>query len=352
MVAHTGKFHTSWGEFGGFKHPDALEYECAQMVALGSKCLVGDQLHPNGAINPDTYASVAPAYARIEKLEPYLEGARQVSEVAILSAEHFNPMGGRNNPSDDGAAQMLLELHVPFDVIDRFADFGKYKVLILPDEIGLDAETTTRLQAYADAGGKIIASWHSGLGKLHDGASPRAKSPIGFRPSYVKASKSLDAAMTETPFVMYDEAETIVAKGAEVLAEIYPPYFNRTYAHYSSHQHTPDDPSAAPLGVAVTVYGGIAYVAYPIFRLYRAMGQPLYKYMVRGLLDRLLPKPALEHRPAVIRARDLDPAGQRERGTCCICSMAAAGPRQGRARRRWLVAANGNDRGYADDRAR
>ncbi len=94
FVAHTGKFHTSWGEFGGFKHPDALEFEAAQMVALGSKCLVGDQLHPNGAINPDTYASIAPAYARIEKLEPYLEGARQVSEIAILVGRVFPP-GGR-----------------------------------------------------------------------------------------------------------------------------------------------------------------------------------------------------------------------------------------------------------------
>ena len=64
-----------WGEFGGFKHPDALEFEAAQMVALGSKCLVGDQLHPDGRINPDTYASIAPAYRRIEKLEPYLEDA-------------------------------------------------------------------------------------------------------------------------------------------------------------------------------------------------------------------------------------------------------------------------------------
>ena len=61
-VSHTGKFHTSWGEFGGFKHPHALEYETAQMAALGVKCLVGDQLHPNGAINRDTYATIAPAY--------------------------------------------------------------------------------------------------------------------------------------------------------------------------------------------------------------------------------------------------------------------------------------------------
>ncbi len=292
MVGHTGKFHTSWGEFGGFKHPDALDYECAQMVALGSKCLIGDQLHPNGAINPDTYASVAPAYARIEKLEPYLEGAEQVSEVAILSAEHFHPAGARNHPSDDGAAQMLLELHVPFDVIDRFADFGKYKVLILPDEIALDAETAGRLKSFTAGGGKIIASWHAGLGTLEMGIVPGPE-PIRFRPSYVKASRGLDPAMTETPFVMYDDAEAVTAKGADVLAEIYPPYFNRNYAHFSSHQHTPDDPSARPLGAAVTVHGGVAYIAYPIFRLYRAMGQPLYKYIVRGLLNRLLPRPAL-----------------------------------------------------------
>ena len=148
MVSHTGKFHTSWGEFGGFKQPDALEYETAQMVALGAKCLVGDQLHPNGAINPDTYASVTPAYARIEKLEPYLRDARQVSEIAILSGEFFHPSGARNNVSDDGAAQMLLELKLPFDVIDTSARFDKYRLLILPDCILVDASLTMLLRDY------------------------------------------------------------------------------------------------------------------------------------------------------------------------------------------------------------
>ncbi len=298
FLAHTGKFHTSWGEFGGFKQAEALDYECAQMVALGSKCLVGDQLHPSGAINPDTYASIGPAYARIAKLEPFLEGAQQVSEVAILAAEHFNPAGGRNHHSDDGAAQMLLELHRPFDVIDSFADFGRYKVLILPDEIGLDAEMAARLRQYVAAGGKIIASWHSGLDAngtfALDAGISRTGVPVAFKPAYVRASKSLDPSMTETAFVMYETAETITANGANVLAELYPSYFNRTWAHFSSHQQTPDDPAAAPLGAAVTEHNGIGYIAFPVFRLYRAMGQPLYKYIVRGLLNRFLPAPALE----------------------------------------------------------
>lgn len=296
FVAHTGKFHTSWGEFGGFKHPDALEYEAAQMVALGSKCLVGDQLHPSGAINPDTYASIAPAYARIEKLEPFLEGARQVSEVAILTAEYFHSAGDRNNRADDGAAQMLQELKRPFDVIDPSADFASYRVIILPDEVPVEGELASRLKAYLAGGGRLLLSGSSALGAdgrfaLPTGVASRGTVP--FTPSYLRAGKQLDAAMTTSPFVVYGTAQMIESEGAQVLAEVVRPYFNRSYKHFSSHAHTPDDPDAAPLGAGVTLHGGVAYVAYPIFSIYHAMGQPLYKYVVRGLLDKLLPDPAL-----------------------------------------------------------
>lgn len=296
MVAHTGKFHTSWGEFGGFKHPDALEFEAAQMVALGSKCLVGDQLHPDGSINPDTYASIAPAYARIEKLEPYLEGARQVSDVAILTSEHFHPGGARNSVADDGAAQMLQELKLPFDVIDPSTPFTNYRLLILPDDIPVDAGLAAQLDAYATQGGKLVLSGKSGLnadGSFAVDAGIRSSGPVAFEPSYLRAGRNLDAALTQTPFVMYGAGETITADGAEVLAEIGPSYFNRSYKHFSSHQHAPDDPAAASLGAAVTLKGGIGYIAYPIFSMYHAMGQPLYKYLVRGLIDRLLPSRAI-----------------------------------------------------------
>lgn len=296
FVAHTGKFHTSWGEFGGFKHPDALEFEAAQMVALGSKCLVGDQLHPDGSINPDTYASIAPAYARIEKLEPYLEGARQVSDIAILTAEYFHPIGARNNDSDDGAAQMLQELKLPFDVIDPSTAFEHYRLLILPDDIPVDDGLAARLKAYAGQGGKLILSGKSGLkadGTFAVDAGIRSRGPVSFNPSYLRAGSGLDASLTETPFVMYGVGETIAAEDAEVLAEIGPSYFNRSYKHFSSHQHAPDDPKAASLGAGVTLKGGVGYIAYPIFAMYHAMGQPLYKYLVRGLIDRLLPSRAI-----------------------------------------------------------
>jgi hypothetical protein len=296
FLGQTGKFHLSWGEFGGFKHPDALEYEVAQMAALGAKCLVGDQLHPNGAINTDTYASIASAYARLAKLEPYLEAAQQISQVAILSSEYFHHAGDRNSTADAGAAQMLLELKIPFDVIDGETEFGAYQVIILPDDIPVNADLAERLNAFVAGGGGLLLSGSSALGA--DGifaidAGIRSAGEVAFTPSYIRSGRDFDATLTAAPFVVYGTAQQIVAQGADVLAEIVPPYFNRTYAHFSSHAHAPDDTEAAPLGAAVTLAGRVGYVAYPIFTIYHNVGQPLYKHVVKGLLARLLPKPAL-----------------------------------------------------------
>ncbi len=83
VVAHTGKFHTSWGEFGGFKHPDALEYECAQMVSLGSKCLVGDQLAPGWGDQPRHLCQHRPGLCAGRKA-----GALSARGVANLRGGH------------------------------------------------------------------------------------------------------------------------------------------------------------------------------------------------------------------------------------------------------------------------
>ena len=54
----TGKFHTTWGEFGGFKHPNALRYEVSLAAACGASSSIGDQMPPNGRLDlPRTSSS-------------------------------------------------------------------------------------------------------------------------------------------------------------------------------------------------------------------------------------------------------------------------------------------------------
>ncbi|MCJ7874084.1 alpha-amylase family protein [Phaeobacter sp. J2-8] len=292
-LGQTGKFHTMWGEFGGFKSANSLDYECAQMAALGTKCLIGDQLHPDGVINADTYARLTPAYARIKALEPWLKGAQQLSDIGILSVEHFGSHGARkNNQSDDGATQMMLELHLPFDMLDSASDFDAYPLLILPDDIPVGPDLAARLKSYLAQGGRIIASGRSGLSPDGGFALPFGIDDLGgetaLDPTYLTAA-GLDRRIPESAVVVYAPARKVALAGGTALGEVTPPYANRTWRSFCSHQHFPDDPNAAAIGPGIVATDQTGYLAWPIFDTYKRIGQPIYKYAVAALIDRLLP---------------------------------------------------------------
>lgn len=290
----TGKFHTSWGEFGGYKRPVALEYECMLMTALGARCSIGDQMHPCGVLDTATYDTIAPAYARVKALEPYLADATPVAEVALLSSEARHRERGAHEQRDVGAARMLLELQVMFDVIDMDADISTYQLLVLPDDITLDASLAEKLTRYVNAGGKLLLSGASGLRPDGSGFALPFRAQVSgmsaFQPDYIMARAGLDAELVAAPFVMYERAHAVKAAGAEVLAESRIPYFNRTWDHFCSHQHTPYRLERNSAYDAVMQDGSIIYFSHPIFTTYYALGQPLYKYLVRGALNRLLPR--------------------------------------------------------------
>lgn len=63
----TGRFHKTWGEFGGYKHPNALRYEVSLAAAMGAKSSIGDQLHPDGMMDMKTYEMIGKAYAELEQ---------------------------------------------------------------------------------------------------------------------------------------------------------------------------------------------------------------------------------------------------------------------------------------------
>ena len=136
-VGMTGKSHTTWGEFGGYKHPNALRYECAAMLAYGARCSVGDQLHPSGRLDEATYGLIGTAYREVAAKERVCAGAEQVFDIAVLSSEAEHGAFW-DSASDEGATRLLLEGHLLFAVIDREMDFARYRILVLPDDIRID----------------------------------------------------------------------------------------------------------------------------------------------------------------------------------------------------------------------
>lgn len=139
FLGMTGKFHTTWGEFGGFKHPNALRYETALFLALGAKCCIGDQMHPWGQLETTTYESIGGVYEDVEKKEQFCYDTQNIAEIAYISTESAKNFGQISCEideksvldSDMGVLRILQEGQYLFDIIDANLGFTKYKLIIL-----------------------------------------------------------------------------------------------------------------------------------------------------------------------------------------------------------------------------
>ena len=291
FLGMTGKFHTTWGEFGGFKHPNALRYECAAMIAYNAKCSIGDQLHPCGKLDESTYNLIGAAYKEVEEKEAWCKNVQSVADVAVISSVAANPAHPREEDSDIGVTRILLESHILFDIIDTEMDFSKYKMLILPDDINIDAKLKGLLDAYLVQGGKLFLSGKSGLNAdetefLFD-VGATLEGPNEFSPDYILPVEDLRADFVDSPSVCYTRSYRVKVIDGESLGDIYDPYFNRTYKHFCSHQHTPN--KLAPSGFACGVTkNNVMYLAHPVFIMYRGFGAVAVKEYVANCIKKLL----------------------------------------------------------------
>ncbi|AIQ54369.1 beta-galactosidase trimerization domain-containing protein [Paenibacillus sp. FSL R7-0331] len=301
FLGMTGKFHTSWGEFGGYKHPNALRYEAALSLAHGAKCSIGDQLHPSGLMDEATYALIGAAYAEVEEKEPWCSGVTSVADIAVLSLEAAReacPGGqalkGARNQADAGAVRILTEGHYLYDIVDTDSDWSAYKVLVLPDEVPVWPELGAAIAAFTAAGGKVLATGRSGLNPAGDAfALELGVSWLGtntYRPSYFHPHFT-PGALQPASFVMYGEGQLVELSGGNTLGHLENPYFNRDVFTFCSHQHTPG--AREDNGPAMVENDSGIYIAWDVFSEYADGGHLILKEMVLYALSRLLPQPVL-----------------------------------------------------------
>lgn len=292
----TGKFHTSWGDFHSFKNPEALQYECFQMLAHGAKCSVGDQLHPEGEICQTTYDLIGSVYSEVEKKEPWCEGAQPVVDIAVLSTEEFT--GERIPLAMSGVVHLLQEGAHQFDIVDSHDDLSDYALVILPDDIPVDERLAGQLKTYLENGGSLIASHRSGIAP--DG-SAFALDQFGidlvgeapFSPDFIQPKGLVGKGLPETGHVMYKKAMEVTARsGSDTLAVTLVPYFNRTWEHYCSHKHTPS--AGQPQYPAIVKHGHVIYFAHPVFSQYGQNAPRWVKQLVLNAIDILLPSPVVQ----------------------------------------------------------
>lgn len=307
FLGMTGKFHTTWGEFGGFKHPKALQYETALMLANGGGCSIGDQMHPTGSLEKATYKMIGDAYKLVEEKEAWCQGVEACVDVGFVSVEAAGAEGCvRPDLSaedikkvDIGGVKVLQEGHFLYDVIDLSDDFNRYKVVILPDYIRITPSLKDKVEAYVKGGGKILATGESGLGTDGDrfevDFGVRYVGEERYKPNYCLPDFDLPN-IEGSPFVQYSGCSHVVVTTGTVLAEAMAPYFNRRTFSFSSHQHAPYNTEDKKAGIVMNGTG--IYGAWKSFSEYATVGNYITRDILIHCIDTLLSRRVTVNLPA------------------------------------------------------
>ena len=296
-IGMTARFHKSWSDFGGYKPPAALKYEVAQMLAHGTGCSIGDQLHPRGILDKEAYRRIQQAYAHVESIEKWCRRATPVTEVAVLR----DPTGGYHvAPGDalEGIVRLLQQLFVQFDFVPPNAELGKYRLVIVPDKVSAAGDTGINLERFAAAGGKFIlagpeaiASASAKLRKLTGVAEISPPTP-GLRTVYFRYDRSLIPDAEQSDTVCYDGSNRLRATAAAVMpAQIVEPYFERAWDHFSGHGQTPPA-TLTSMGPLVVSKRGAA-LGFDLFKAYAVHGQSHLRRLLAFAIDRLMPDPLI-----------------------------------------------------------
>lgn len=284
IVAMSGKFHAAWGEFGGFKHKDAILYEAANMLAFGAHANFGDQLHPTGSLEKATYNNIGYAYSYIEKIENYCTHAKHLAKTAVWL--NFTE-------KDNDITRMLLEHQVNFVVANNLNDWSDIELLVLHSGIRLNDKETAQIQSFVDKGGKLLiigkgafdeSDWKFDIGAEYLGEA-------NYRIDYTYVSDKLTDNLVQSPFLNRFPAMRVhPEKGTEILAQIYEPYFDRTVEHWTSHDNTPykTEPASHP---AIIRKGNIVWCAHELEVIYSKEGSQVHCQLFFNALSQLLTQP-------------------------------------------------------------
>ncbi len=287
-------FKDFWADFGGLKSPAQMHTEVAAFVSQGARCDIGDQVHPDGRLDPAIYHVIGEAYGHIERIEPYLEEAVPVTEAALL--------GSGDAPCNEvnyGWVKLLNESRIQFDIVERDVKWeDRYALVVLPENLSVDQALASRLQAFIAAGGAVMAAHHSGLvagtgkswlepyGLRYEGKSP-------FTPAYLVPRVRFTGDIPSYAYALYEGASQWRAESpAKVLAALGEPLFQRSPDHYNSHAQTPFDHETSY--AALVRSGPVALVAFPLGQGYYNQGFWIYRRAFQKLLSEVLPVPLIQ----------------------------------------------------------
>ena len=289
----TGRFQTSWGDFGGLKSKASLEYDMWDALSNGLNVSIGDHMHPAENLDPEVYKIVGEIYNDIEKYEPWTEDAAYMADIGVLTDS-----SGFLDNTYKGLSRMLGELKYGFDIVNEDMDLSKYKMLILPDAMLVTPPLKKKLEKHLSDNKGILSTGEGGLNPDKTGfALEQWKFKYDgldtSNSSYFKMLAEDDGEIGNMRWAMYSHGILVNAtEETETIAEYIKPYFNRHWDGFHGYFYTP--PEKATGHAAVARSGNIFHICFKVFDAYYQSVMLSHKGIVKYCMQKLLPEPSLK----------------------------------------------------------
>lgn len=280
----TGRFY-AWGDFGGLRPAESLKYDLFYGLAHGMRPNIGGHTHPRGDREEAVFDRICEVYSELQKYDEHYENAKNLTDAAIIF-----PQEGQSfrlaNPLIS-ATRMLDELKVQFDIL--FADCDKswldYKLIVLPEKVGITPEMERKLKEYIANGGKVFACGAEAAEKFGAEFGIEYAGDSNLNPVYFKMRDRFGANVDDMFTSLYAPACKAVVKDAEAVAMLVKPYYNKGWnGQYEMFYTPPEKETEMPF---ITVKGNCVWCAGDLFTGYFTRGALHLREILKNILFEL-----------------------------------------------------------------
>ncbi|MBR2365207.1 MAG: alpha-L-fucosidase, partial [Lentisphaeria bacterium] len=292
----TGRFY-NWGDFGGLRKEEGLEYDLLYGMANGMVPEVGGHFHPRGDMDQPVFDLLEKVYGTLQTYEEWTEGAVNTPEVGIVANDGVEL---RDSHIMKSAVRMLTELKYQCDAITpSSAGWEKYKVLIFADRVIFTEEILAKVRAHLAKGGKIIATGKSGIAP--DGKSfplegwPLAEPGEGkYDPLYFHPEGRFAQGLQDMPLSLYAKGISAApAPGAAMEMRCVKAFFNKGFDGIRTSWYCPPEGKTSTPFIAVK--GNIVCITGNFFEGYYNRCPYQLKLLMGNIMNDLLPDPVFKH---------------------------------------------------------
>lgn len=258
-----------WGSFGRNPRPGEIRKIAYQQIAHGSDgqiwfrwrtCTVGREQYWHGLLGHDgkplrRYDEAAQTAKEFRNLEDHLRGTTVASDVAIvydydnLWSLNFQP-GYAGNSLQAALLRYYNALYragVNVDIVNRYSNLARYKLVLAPDLSLMPDETARMLNQYVKNGGVLLADCRTGVKDCNNLCHERTlpgllSSVLGIRieeygalgedTSYtVKGAEGLDGTYTAIRYV-----DWVTPDGAKTIANYADQWHMKPFSAVTCHR--------------------------------------------------------------------------------------------------------------------